>query len=335
MAFSTKQRLRGEKFEQQNSDSIVLSGDTTIDINGNISYSSHPNITGDTQLVDKKYVDDNITTGLTASTTYTLSSPSTTTVGGLTSGSILTGKTSNEILEEILVPYLLPTFSSFSISGQATIIEVGTALSGSKTFIWSTTNSGNVETDSIDIRDVTGAVLIASGLTNDNSESVDIGTITNTSPITQSWRGEGENTEAGTFQSSNFTVTSIYPYFWGIESSGGAEPGANRPTANQALITGGSKVVSSSTGTITVTFSSTSDDYIWFAIPSTSKTIWWVSALNNGSIGGSVSPGGNLFPDFDEVSIDDPSANWSGVNYKIYISNYQSSVTAAMELRNS
>jgi len=337
MAFSTKQKLIDQKYEQPSGGTLTLSGTNYIATSGDLRFSVHPTFTDDEQVVDKKYVDDLIQSGTTASTTYNLSSPSTITVGGLNAGSDLIGLTSNEILEDILVPYLNPTFTSFIISAQDTVIEVGTPLSGNKLFAWSTSNSGNVEPNTIDIRDVTAASLIASGLADDSSQLVDIGAITNTSPITQQWRGEGENTQAGTFQSSNFTVNSIYPYFWGKVASGRAEPGASRPTANQTLIDSGTKVVSSSTGTITVSFNSTSDDYIWFAIPSTStsKTVWYVNALNNGFIGGSVSPGGNLFPDFDSASINDPSANWSGVSYKIYISNYQSAVSAAMQLRNS
>ncbi len=197
-------------------------------------------------------------------------------------------------------------------------------------------NGSNVTVNSIVIRDVTGAADLATGLANDGTESVAIGTITNTSPITYSWRGQGVNTNTVGFNSSNFTVTSIYPVFYGKVASGGAAPGASRPTANQALINSGTKTLVSSTGTVTVNFNSTSDDYLWFAIPSTStsKGTWFVNALNNGTIGGIVSPGGNLFPTFDTVSIDSPTALWTGVNYKIYISNYQTAVVVNMELRN-
>jgi hypothetical protein len=94
-------------------------------------------------------------------------------------------------------------------------------------------------------------------------------------------------------------------------------------------------VVASSTGTISITFSATSDDYLWFAIPqtSTSKTKWYVDALNNGNIGGAVTPAGNLFPAESVVSV--TTVLWAGINYKVYISNYQTATTGAMEMRNS
>lgn len=262
-------------------------------------------------------------------------SPTTYTVGGLPSGTNILGKTSMELWELVLAAYIPPVFNAFAISGQAQTIEVGTALSGTKTFTWGTTNSTLVAVNSVAIRDVTTNTLIASGLANDNTENVAIGTITNTSPISHSWRAEATDTHAGAMVSSNFTVTSLYPYFYGKVASGGVAPGSNRPTANQALINSGTKVVASSTGTITLPFVSTSDDYIWFAVPASSptKTIWFVDSLNNGSIGGSVSPGGNLFPAFSTVSIDSPTSLWTAVSFEIYISNYQTAA-ASMQIQN-
>jgi hypothetical protein len=261
MAFSTKLKLIDAKVEQQSGSTLTLSGNTIVADSGDLRYATHPNFTGDTQVVDKKYVDDNVVSG----GTYSLSSPSTVTVGGLTSGSVLTGLTSNEILEDILVPYLAPTFSSFSISGQQQTVEVDITnpiLSGNQTFLWSTTQSGNVASNSVTIRDVTGAADLATGLANDGSQVVSVGTINLTSNNqSYSWRAEATNTQAGDFNSSNFTVTAIHPYFYGTVASGGAAAGDNRPSATQDLVTGGTKVVASSTGTINITFGATSDDY--------------------------------------------------------------------------
>lgn len=241
-------------------------------------------------------------------------------VGGLPAGSSLAGLTLSEIIEKMVTTYLSPAFSSFSITGQNTLIEVGTALSGDRTFTWSTSNASNVQADSIQIRNVSSNTLVSTGLTNDGSETVNIGTITNTSPIIQSFRAEGLNTNAIQFNSSNFTISSVYPYFYGKSSTS--------PTVNAAMVTGGTKVVASSTGTISISFNAESE-YIWFAHPAsnTTKTVWYVSALNNGSIGG-VS---NLFGDFETVSV--TTVNWSGVSYKVYISNYPTTTSGSMELR--
>jgi hypothetical protein len=90
--------------------------------------------------------------------------------------------------------------------------------------------------------------------------------------------------------------------------------------------------VQPSTGTITVNFGA-NDEYLWFATPalSTTKTKWFVTALNNGDIG-SVT---DLFNAPTTISVDSPVALWAGVPYKFYISNYPTTTLAPMELRNS
>lgn len=244
------------------------------------------------------------------------------------------GKTAREVLLDIAIEYIAPTFTTFYINGQSQLIEVGTALSGSKTFVWGTSNPSNIQPNSIAIRDLTSNTVIGSSLTNDGSEIINIGTITNTSPISRSWRAEAVDIQATPFNSGAFGVNSIYPYFYGKVASGGAAPGLNRPVANQALINSGTKVLASSTGAITINFDTTSDQYGWFAIPniSPSRSTWYVSALNTGPIGGAVSSGGNLFPNPDVISIDSPTALWTGVSYKVYIFNYQSANPSNMTL---
>ena len=151
-------------------------------------------------------------------------------------------------------PYVPPTFSAFLIGGQAPLIEVGTPLSGFKPFTWTTTTPANVQPNTVQIRDVNANALIATGLADDGSEAVNIGVIPHTTPIVQQWRAEAVDTQAAPFQSANFTVQSIYPYFWGKVASGGAPPGVNRPVADQALINSGNLVVASSAGTININF---------------------------------------------------------------------------------
>ena len=124
------------------------------------------------------------------------------------------------------------------------------------------------------------------------------------------------------------TITAIYPYFYGKVTGG------SKPIKNQTLIDSGTKVVGSSTGTITIDYNSTSDDWLWFAIPvtspSSSKTTWYINALNNGDIGGT----GNLFDTGVDTSIDSPTSLWNGILYEIYVSNYKSEITDNIQLRN-
>src|SRR5690606_18845049 len=129
----------------------------------------------------------------------------------------------------IVAPYVNPVFTSFSVSGQATTLEVGSTLSGSKTFTWNITqNSGTVPT--IDIYDITAASTLVSGTANDGSHSATITTNQlNSNGATQQWRGVGNNTSpAGTFNSGTFTVTAWFYRFYGPASSDPANSAAVR-----------------------------------------------------------------------------------------------------------
>jgi hypothetical protein len=148
------------------------------------------------------------------------------------------------------------------------------------------------------------------------------------------------------FLTSSRDIMGIYPWFWGTFTCAAAA-GVGRPNACciKDIITGGTegsdycKVVDYSTGTINTVFNSTSDEYIWFATPNASntKTCWYIDATNKGTIGGTVSAGGNLFPDPDTsiTNMCSCDGRWDGQQYKIYVSNFQTSVTESMELRNS
>lgn len=152
---------------------------------------------------------------------YNGQSPTTVSVGGLASGSAISGESLVDIIESIVAPYVNPAFTAFSISGQSTTVEVGTTLSGSKTFTWSITeNSGDVNV--IDIYDITAGSTLVSGTANDGSHSATITTNQlNSNGATQQWRGVGydANNSNATFNSSTFTVTARFYRFYGPASS--------------------------------------------------------------------------------------------------------------------
>ena len=77
MAFNTKIKIDDQHVVQNSGTTLTLSSGSTT------KYDAHPNFTQDTQLVDKKYVDDNIVSGVTANTIYQGGSPATVEVGGL------------------------------------------------------------------------------------------------------------------------------------------------------------------------------------------------------------------------------------------------------------
>jgi hypothetical protein len=129
---------------------------------------------------------------------------------------------------------------------------------------------------------------------------------------------------------SSPTIDGIYPYFWGVSDS--------QLTTAQiiTIIQAGSsnKVVSSASGTITITFNATTAKFLWFAHDATytTKTIWFVSALNTGSIGGLT----NLFGSAQTSNLNSPTSLWSSRSFKFYSTNYATTTSAdSMQLRNS
>ena len=307
----------------------TLCQNTEIDVS---SYGlSVCNLSGKTSQTNAVFIDDatgTLVTGVTSSGCgdYSSNSPSTCTVGGISSGTVLTGNTLEYLLQEILAPYIDPTFSAFSIATTCPA-EVGSDLSGSKTFSWTTTTSGNVATNSIGILDITSGSTLATGLANDSSEALDIGIKTNTSQQTWTWQVTGCSTQGDSF-TRNKNVCSIHPYYWGKLTSGG------RPGVDNDLVTSGTKVVSNSISTVTVSFSSASNEYTWLAIPatSTSKTCWYVNALDNGLINDSPS---DKYPDECVLDITSGQGCWSTVSYKVYMSGAVGEISAAMQFRNS
>ncbi|HEY6143750.1 MAG TPA: hypothetical protein VIV55_10100 [Flavobacterium sp.] len=182
------------------------------------------------------------------------------TLGKYVSGQTIpaVGKTAQQVITDIALEYVNPVFTTFSISGQPTTIEVGTTLSGSKPFVWAITqNSATVPT--IDLFDNTAAVTLLAGTPNDGSQAQNIATIQlNADGSTQSWRGIGNNTAPiGTFNSGNFIVTARFIRWWSPVASYPANPldgAANRTYAsglsNSAFKTPGANTFTLVTGTI-------------------------------------------------------------------------------------
>jgi len=152
------------------------------------------------------------------SSNYTGASPTTVTVGGLPAGSAIAGLPISDILEDILVAYLSPAFSSFSI-GQSSPIEVGATISGFKNFSFGFSNSGNVNADSLSIEDVTGSSTLGSGLPITSPQSLDIGSISYTTPTTHSWRGTAVNSQSDSFQSALASVSWLFRIFYGTSAN--------------------------------------------------------------------------------------------------------------------
>lgn len=117
---------------------------------------------------------------------------------------------------------------------------------------------------------------------------------------------------AGTnFASSTQTVIGYYPYFYGKTST--------QKTASEikTIIESGSgftKVVNTGTGNLSMSFNA-SGEWPWFAVfeSYTTKTAWYETPLNSGSIGGAS----DLFVSPTTLSITSSDGYWIA-NYKIY-----------------
>lgn len=272
------------------------------------------------------------------------------TAGKYTNGQTipLTGKTPQEAFNDIFVETLFPTLSAPSLGAlalnQSTTQEFGATLASlvlSATFNRGSINpqyaaanafrsglpTAHLFTSSIGPVNVTSNSLnVSNELINyvvqlgNNLFSAQVSYTQGTQPKDSAGNNFGAALAEGNSNTVTVAIQGILPYFFGKTSS--------LPTVNQALIDSGTKAVALSNGNITVNFNATSE-YLWFAIPetSTSKTVWYVNALNNGSIG---SPS-DLFGAFTALSVD--SAIWTDQNYKVYVSNYPTSV-ASIQLNN-
>ncbi len=167
------------------------------------------------------------------------------------------GKTAVEVILLATVEYISATFTSFSVTGQASTVEVGTTVSGSKTFTWNITlNSGAVPT--ITVYDVTAASNLITDTPNDGSESSTIVTVQlNSNGANQAWRGIGTDITPDPdviFNSSNFTITGRYFRFYGYASASPTDSLTVRALPQSSYQTSNSQSFNLNTGSLLTKF---------------------------------------------------------------------------------
>lgn len=128
--------------------------------------------------------------------------------------------------------------------------------------------------------------------------------------------------------SNVISVTADYPIFWGLSAS------PLTAAAIEAIIEAGTanKVLVNAADTISITYAA-SGQYLWVAYWAgyTTKTKWYVNGFNNGVIGGAS----NLFGDQETRNLNSPTGLWTGIDFKIHVSNYPTTTQGVMELRNT
>lgn len=293
--------------------------------------------------------------GMLSGDTYNLTSPAAIGVGGISVGTVLTGKTAFQLFEELLVPELCGTITapSLSVSLSTTgIFEVGCVISQT---VNADFNRGCINPQYCSVSDKRSGLpnaycFIGTGMPSgfQSCSSLSASQLNSNYTIisgTQSWTvctrydagysalgSKGTQycaaLNSGCTTPSSASVTGLYPYYYGKLTSG------SRPAVTNSLVTGGTKCVASSTSTITVDFDSTSSEYTWIAIPSTStsKTCWYINALDNGKINNTPS---DKYPDECVISISSGQGCWSSINYKVYMSGTVGAITEPIQFRNN
>ena len=348
--FNTKLNLSDNKVYQGDGQTLTLSGDTVIALSGTLKYVSGVTFNDDYQLVDKKYVDDQIL-GATGSTVYSspLLSPAAVAVGGINIGYVLTGKTSNEIIQDLLFPEIFGTLtnacvSSLVLAPSTTPLEIGyviPSMSVTANFSRGSINpqgcsaspnrSGLPNTYCFSGAQISGAraCTAVSAVTGVTSHSVVAGSNTwgvcvasdaGVQPKSNKNNNFSSPLGACTSPAVTSTITGILPYFYGISDT--------TPTPGSPLIATGSKVVATSTGQININFGTNTGKYLWFATPnaSTTKLGWYEGATNKGNIGS----GSDLFNAPATPTVDSPNSCWTGEVYKVYSSNYATNTSGTL-----
>ncbi len=191
---------------------------------------------------------------------YTNLNPVPSTIGGIAAGSTFSNQTMQQMWDALLYPFQVPQFTSFNINGQSTTLEVGETVNNiSRTFNWSTYNSGNITPNTVSINNITGGtVVLASGLVNDGNETITLPSpITYTAQASHVWQITATRTNASTM-SDNYQINWRWRRFWG--------------TSNNAILTESqieSFAGNSLSTSINGTFSMAAGGYKYFAVPTT------------------------------------------------------------------
>jgi hypothetical protein len=187
------------------------------------------------------------------------------------------GKTPVQVIIDANTRYLDPAFTAFAITGQANSIESGESIaSGAKTFTWATSNSSNVATNSLAIRNQTANTDLTTGQANDGTEAgvnVPSAIQLNGDNVSQVFRivGTKANGGVGTF-SRDLTITSFYAIFYGPVSAAPADSAAVRAMTKRLRNAG--NVWQLNTGTVEKIFA------IWLPTGRTLVSVKDLDALN-------------------------------------------------------
>lgn len=144
--------------------------------------------------------------------TYTNPNPVPRTIGGIEAGETfleipLSKEGVLDMWTKLLYPYLYPAFTSFYIYNQPTSLGYQQSIPEDIKFIWDTSNSINVQPNTVKITDITFNALIVENYSNNVPREYDTNYVEITKDLggIHTFRIEAQNTRGGTF-SRTFTV---------------------------------------------------------------------------------------------------------------------------------
>jgi hypothetical protein len=255
---------------------------------------------------------------------YDLLSPTTQTVGGIQSGTNITGWTWQEIIQALLVPYVSPTISQFYMTDtsnvqQATTLEAGTSISGNKKFYIVYTQPANVQANTFKILGASTTILGPNAAVPASASYTPIINISpavvSTNISTYTWTGSFNNTLSA-------LVSKTFQVGWSFKVYVG---GATTATLNAAGIQGltvYNNLKNNSSGSyVFPTYSP--NRYLYFCFPNTSgfsQPLSFMSGIFNLSlISTGVAPYNNLDNAGNYYALV-PVTNVNGVtiDYRVY-----------------
>lgn len=184
-------------------------GSNNLPINNVVSTVTNDN----TKLPTSKAVYDFV-----GDLSYSNSTPVPEDVGGVEVGDTFNDVSLTEMFNKILYPYQYPAFTSFYLNSfQAARYEIGTSISGSQVFNWTTSNSSNINSSSIEI--LGANITTLSGQINDGTQSITFNTpLTRTTAGSETWTIRGTNSKSQVFNTTT-TVRWDFKLYFGSSSN--------------------------------------------------------------------------------------------------------------------
>ena len=370
MTFFARPNLDNIQFEQLKDSTLTLSGQTQIATTSGLTLIGDGGIhipiiaTGATNNYVLTYdsTDQAIrlkeSSASGGSTVYTYSGDTTCAVGGLPVGQNLFNDPLVDIIHCMVSPTLNPVLTnpsicSFVLSPTTLVYEVGCSVAIGQTTVfnagcicpqYSSASSCRSNGTAYYQYGKKGVFSCVAPLT--PSDSTSFGTVCITpgtnqlssqiyyqcgvQPKDSSGADYSTPLVSGCTAASTKNICGIYPWYWG---TGSTAPDVSTSGCTQCLIDSYTcKSCASSVGTITVDNFGVTGKYIWFATPyaSTTKTCW--QGANNVSNNGVIP--GPLFPAPVSWCVDSCSGCWSGICYKVYVSNYATDINYGMTFCN-